>query len=329
MESQDKEREYERNIWEIYRKEWTTASREKRTKLNKRMLRWQELMKNGWTPSQAYYKVMEEPQETPPNYPFWTKMRKALVVIPVLVLAAVIVYGIVITGEIDTLKTELESVQSALASTQSELSSIEQTLASTQSELSSIEQTLASTQSELSSTEQTLVSTQAELGSMEQTLTSTQAELSSTEQTLTSIQSELSSTRDTLASTQTELQTTKVTLTSVQNNLVTVQADLKLYRDTLGVEVLPYMQDKISKGGIVFPREYVSLTDNPYATNPTWSRLMSFLYSDPTDDEYYNLLTFNCTNFAERLHNNAEAAGIKAAFVALYFYRSRFKCIYD
>jgi len=87
----------------------------------------------------------------------------------------------------------------------------------------------------------------------------------------------------------------------------------------LGVEVLPYMQDKISKGGIVFPREYVSLTDNPYATNPTWSRLMSFLYSDPTDDEYYNLLTFNCTNFAERLHNNAEAAGIKAAFVTLYF----------
>jgi len=54
MESQDKEKEYERNMWEIYRKEWATASREKRIELNKRMLRWQELMKSGWTPTQAY-----------------------------------------------------------------------------------------------------------------------------------------------------------------------------------------------------------------------------------------------------------------------------------
>jgi len=50
----------EHNVWEIYRKEWETASPEKRAELNKRMLRWQELMKNGWTASQAYIRVMEE-----------------------------------------------------------------------------------------------------------------------------------------------------------------------------------------------------------------------------------------------------------------------------
>ncbi len=54
------EEEYRHSVWEIYSKEWATANREKQAQLNKRMLRWQDLMKNGWTPSQAYYKVMEE-----------------------------------------------------------------------------------------------------------------------------------------------------------------------------------------------------------------------------------------------------------------------------
>jgi len=65
MESQDKEKEYEDNVWEIYHKEWATASGEKRIELNNRMRRWQELVKNGWTPSQAYIRVMEEESDTP------------------------------------------------------------------------------------------------------------------------------------------------------------------------------------------------------------------------------------------------------------------------
>ncbi|MFC1974378.1 hypothetical protein ACFLU2_03395, partial [Chloroflexota bacterium] len=76
----------------------------------------------------------------------------------------------------------------------------------------------------------------------------------------------------------------------------------------------------IRKAGFALsPPEYVSLTDNQEAKNPTFSQLIAFLYNDPTDDEYYSILSFNCTGFAEMLHNNAEAAGIKAAFVAVYF----------
>ncbi|GAH59290.1 unnamed protein product, partial [marine sediment metagenome] len=48
------------NVWEIYRKEWETAGPEKRTELNKRMSRWQELIKSGLTASQAYFRVTEE-----------------------------------------------------------------------------------------------------------------------------------------------------------------------------------------------------------------------------------------------------------------------------
>ncbi|MFC1897822.1 hypothetical protein ACFLX8_04595 [Chloroflexota bacterium] len=185
MGSQDKEKEYERNIWEIYRKEWATANREKQAALNKRMLQWQELMKNGWTASQAYSKVMEEHADTPPSYPFWSRMRKALVIFPILALAAAIVYGVVITGEIDNLKTELESVQGMLTSTQTRLSSTEQALVSTQTELNSTKQTLTSTQSELASTQIELGSTNQKLSYVQQTLTNLEATSSQTQQQLT------------------------------------------------------------------------------------------------------------------------------------------------
>ena len=60
---------------------------------------------------------------------------------------------------------------------------------------------------------------------------------------------------------------------------------------------------------------YMPLKNNPDATNPTWSELESFLASDNTDKLKYNIDTFNCGHFAEMVHNNAEAAGIKAAIV--------------
>jgi len=290
MESQDKEKEYERNIWEIYRREWATASEEKRVELNKRMFRWQELMKSGWTASQAYYKVMEERQETPPSYPFWTKMRKAFVVIPVLALAAAIVYGIVITGEINPLKAELESVQSALASTQSELGSIEQTL--------------TSTQAELNSTEQILTSTQAELGSMRQTLLSVQNELGTTEAELTSTKSELVNTKNQLSSVQQDLTNLQATLSGTQQQLTVAQ-------ETLGGLGITLSTSKECSD--------VDLIDNPTATNPTWSQLLAFLSQDQTEKHAYIENVYDCSQFSRDVHNNAEAAGIRAAEVQVKF----------
>jgi len=60
------EKEYRHIVWEKYREEWETASPEKRDELNKRMLRWQELMKGGLPAGQAYIRViLEELDETP------------------------------------------------------------------------------------------------------------------------------------------------------------------------------------------------------------------------------------------------------------------------
>jgi len=156
MESQDEE--YKHNIWEIYHKEWATASPEKRIELDKRMHRWQELMKDGWSAQQAYYKAMEgeldfkaaeEPSGKQLAIPSPPRMRKAPLIFLSLALVAAIVYCIDITGDRNALNTELESVQSTLVSTQAEL-------ASTQAELGSTKETLASKQAELSSTKQTL-----------------------------------------------------------------------------------------------------------------------------------------------------------------------------
>jgi len=62
----------------------------------------------------------------------------------------------------------------------------------------------------------------------------------------------------------------------------------------------------------------IVLVNNAQAHDPSWEELMTFLKSDMTDEQYYNE-SFVCTNYAEMLQNNAEAAGIRAGFVYIYF----------
>ncbi len=62
---------------------------------------------------------------------------------------------------------------------------------------------------------------------------------------------------------------------------------------------------------------YIILRNNPSARNPTWEQLKAFLQSDTTDKWSYVPGKFTCGDFAERLHNNAEDAGIRAGIVAV------------
>ena len=64
----------------------------------------------------------------------------------------------------------------------------------------------------------------------------------------------------------------------------------------------------------------VILVDDPTARDPTWEELMHFLEEDDTDRILYQLGSFNCIDFAERLHNNAESRGIRAAYVSVSFH---------
>jgi len=95
--------------------------------------------------------------------------------------------------------------------------------------------------------------------------------------------------------------------------------------------------------------EFIVLINNKEAVNPTYSELLDFLNSDKTDDFPYQYTIFTdgfyygkaedkidleriydiidgiiqpgpprvCSDFAERLHNNAEMAGIRAGYVSL------------
>lgn len=63
----------------------------------------------------------------------------------------------------------------------------------------------------------------------------------------------------------------------------------------------------------------VTLTNNPAAKNPTWAELIDFVRADNTDRNAYLPDNYMCGGFAQDLHNNAEAAGIRAAWVAIDF----------
>jgi len=66
----------------------------------------------------------------------------------------------------------------------------------------------------------------------------------------------------------------------------------------------------------------IELINNTYAKNPSYDELLAFIQSDTTNEKLF-IETFFwgyiCTDYAEDVHNNAEAAGIRAAFVAVYF----------
>lgn len=63
----------------------------------------------------------------------------------------------------------------------------------------------------------------------------------------------------------------------------------------------------------------IRLSENPDAANPSWEQLKIFLKQDDTDDIAYEPGLFICGDFAETLHNHAEEAGIRAAYVIVGF----------
>jgi hypothetical protein len=84
------------------------------------------------------------------------------------------------------------------------------------------------------------------------------------------------------------------------------------------IETHVYIDGKIVVGG---DGEPIELTDNPNATDPTYAELLAFLEADQTDKYSYIVgppkAAYICADFARDVHNNAEAAGIRAAWVGI------------
>jgi len=68
--------------------------------------------------------------------------------------------------------------------------------------------------------------------------------------------------------------------------------------------------------------EPIMLVDNPDAVDPTYAELVAFIEQDTTDANDYLVhprIGYVCADFAEDVHNNAEAAGIRVASVSVDF----------
>ena len=63
----------------------------------------------------------------------------------------------------------------------------------------------------------------------------------------------------------------------------------------------------------------ITLLNNKSASNPCYKQLITFIKKDKTDEKIYKPGKYTCGDFAETVHNNAEKAGIKTAWVTIDF----------
>lgn len=99
----------------------------------------------------------------------------------------------------------------------------------------------------------------------------------------------------------------------LQEQLEDLENTINLYRYTYGM-VFSEIQPPYDKTSFGTP---INLINNEEAVNPTWEQLKIFLGADETDQDIYLAGSQMCGYFAEELHNNAEKAGIRSAFVAI------------
>jgi hypothetical protein len=227
-------------------------------------------------------------------------MKKALIALVIVLglgLAATIYFCVTINQDKNALADELESTQGELAATVLKLSSIEV-------ELTDTNDMLDATQTELDDTKDALASTRSDLNATKNTLTATESELETTSQQLTLKLSELDTAND-------EIDSLHGSLADLQDSFSSAQNFLNIAQDTL--EGLGITTDISSEC------DDVELIDNPEANNPTWNELISFLAADRTENNDYIIDVYDCSQFSRDLHNNAEAAGIRAAEVQVWF----------
>jgi regulator of replication initiation timing len=147
----------------------------------------------------------------------------------------------------------------------------------------------------------------AELNSTQSSLANATVEIQNLNSEVDNLNSQLNQAQNSAASSQN-------TITTLQNELNQANSELQLYKQT-GITIYSGVQPPIvDDAGVP-----VTLTRNPSAQNSTWAELKSFILADKTDSNPYIEPTYTCADYARDVYNNAEAAGIRAAFVVVNF----------
>jgi len=145
-----------------------------------------------------------------------------------------------------------------------------------------------------------LLKARSELNLAAELASALRTEIGTLETNLERTEEDLASVREELSSVQQELSTAESTISSLESQLA-------LYKATWGSvysDVEP-------------PFQGADIINYGTATNPTWAELTDFLLSDKTDRNVYVPGVYMCGDFARDVHNNAERAGIRAAYVVV------------
>jgi len=107
--------------------------------------------------------------------------------------------------------------------------------------------------------------------------------------------------------------------------------------DTAGLTNLGHQQvsniceiDPAEETNLVYPRiddfyetggdgHRIALVNYNNTTDPTYAEVLAFIKADKTDEEVYDLESYICSDYAETVHNNAEKAGHKCAWIGVDF----------
>lgn len=129
-------------------------------------------------------------------------------------------------------------------------------------------------------------------------------------QEIESLRTEVVSQSQEVESLQEEVANQEQSITSLQGKVTDQQ------------QIIEYLEEKLA-GALPYAKADASpiILQNNYGNvhNPTWAELVSFLESDNTESIWYDYASFVCGDFAERVHNNAEKAGIRAGIAIIYF----------
>ena len=138
-------------------------------------------------------------------------------------------------------------------------------------------------------------------------LVKTRLELSSLRRETGTLEMSLEVADNALAQTQEDLSSARQELSSSNLTISSLGSKLELYEDTWG----------LIASGVQPPFQGADIVSNGTATNPTWAQLSDFLLKDKTDRKAYVPGVYMCGDFTRDVHNNAERAGIRAAYVAV------------
>ena len=155
---------------------------------------------------------------------------------------------------------------------------------------------------------------QTDYSSLQTQLQNTQIELNNSQAQADYWQSMYNYSQGQLQASQDQVTSLQTQLTDAQQSSSSTQSQLDMYKNTCGAEIHTGLQPPYLDGS----NNNIDIIQNTNAVDQSWQTVRQFLLADDTNQLPYTY-NFVCGDFAERIYDDAEARGIRAAFVVVHF----------